>query len=153
MTIVRKLVLAATLSVIGWVSVAIVAAQTVRLDDDGFFRIHGRQVVRLWQDFALRPDETARDVLVISGSTVIAGTVNGDVVAVLGPVRLETSARIRGSLIVVAGDVTVVEGARVDRDFVLFGGGSELPRSFYAGGEHFAIGNAWMGARLRAIDG
>jgi len=151
MTTVRKLVLAATLSVIGWVSVALVAAQTVRMDEDRFFRMHGRQAVRLWQDFVLRPDETARDVFVLSGSTTIAGTVDGDVVVVLGPVRLESTARINGSLVVTAGDVTVVEGARVAHDFMVFGGGSDLPRSFYPGGEHIAIGNPWMAARLRDI--
>ena len=151
MKILRNIVLAAALSVIGWVSVALVAAQTVRIDDDRFFRVHGRQAVRLWQDFALRPDETARDVFVLSGSTTIAGTVNGDVVAVLGPVRLESTARIQGSLLVTAGDVTVVDGARVGGDFMVFGGGSDLPRSFYPGGEHIAIGNPWMAARLRDL--
>jgi uncharacterized RDD family membrane protein YckC len=151
MTIVRKLVLGAVLSVIAWVSVALVAAQTIGIDDDRYFRINGRQAVRLWQDFVLRPDETARDVFVLSGSTTIAGTVNGDVVAILGPVRLESTAHIRGSLFVTAGDVTVVEGARVSRDFMVFGGGSDLPRSFYPGGEHIAVGNPWVAARLRDI--
>ena len=151
MTTVRKLFFAATLSVIAWVSVALVAAQTIRIDDDGFFRMHGRQVVRLWQDFQLRQDESARDVFVLSGTTVIAGTVNGDVVSVLGPVRLEKTATVRGSLVVVGGDVTIVEGARVGRDFMVFGGGSEVPASFYPGGEHVAIGNAWMSARMRDL--
>jgi uncharacterized RDD family membrane protein YckC len=149
MNLFRKLALAATLSVIAWISVALVVAQSVRIDGGPFF--HGRQIVRLWQDFELRASETSRDVLVVSGSTTISGRVEGDVVAVLGPVRLESTAEVRGSLVVVAGDVTVVEGAKVTHDFMVFGGGTTLPVSFYPGGEHVAIGNAWMGAQLRAV--
>ena len=148
MTIVRKILFAAALSVMAWVGVALVAAQTIRIDEDRFFR---RQAIRLWQDFHLRENETARDVVVVSGSTTIAGTVRGDVVAVLGPVRLERTARIEGSLIAVASNVTIVEGARVAHDFTVVGGGTDLPASFYPGGEHIVIGNTWMGARLRDV--
>ncbi len=149
MNLFRKLALAATLSVIAWISVALVVAQNVRIDGGPYF--HGRQVFRLWQDFDLRVGDTSQDILVVSGSTTISGRVEGDVVAVLGPVRLERTADIRGSVIVVAGDVTVVEGAKVERDFMVFGGASALPPSFYPGHEHIAIGNAWMGAQLRAV--
>ena len=151
MKLLRKIVLAATLSVIGWVSVALVAAQTVRIDESRIFWSHGRQIVRLWQDFALRPGERARDVFVLSGSTTIAGTVEGDVVAVLGPVRLESTARVNGSVYVTAGDITVIEGARVDRDFIVVGGGTDVPSSFFPGGEHVAVGNPWVAARLRDV--
>jgi uncharacterized RDD family membrane protein YckC len=152
MTLVRKIVFAAVLSLLGFVSVgAIVAAQTVRIGDDRYFRIGGRQAVRLWQDFTLKPEETARDVFVLSGTTTIAGTIEGDLVVVLGPVRLEKTARIRGSVSVTAGDITVIEGARVDRDFIVVGGGADLPASFFPGGEHVAIGNPWVSARLRDI--
>lgn len=149
MNLFRKLALAATLSVIAWISVALVVAQNVRIDGGPFF--HGRQVFRLWQNFDLRAGETAQDVVVVSGSTTISGRVEGDVVAVLGPVRLEPTADVRGSVIVVGGDVTVVEGAKVERDFMVFGGASTLPPSFYPGHEHIEIGNAWMGAQLRAV--
>ncbi len=151
MKILRKIALAAALSVMAWVSVALVAAQTVRIDDELFYRMHGRHAVRLWQDFHLRESDTARDVVVISGSTTIAGTVNGDVVAVLGPVRLEKTARIQGSLIAIASDVTIAEGARVSRDLTVIGGGTDAPASFYPGGGHVAIGNPWIAARLRDV--
>jgi len=151
MSIARKLAAAAALSVIAWVSVGIVVAQGVHIDAGPFFRAGGWQAIRFWHDFELRRDETARDVLVVAGSTTIAGTVEGDVVAVLGPVRLESTANVRGSLIVVAGDVTVVEGASVRRDLMVFGGASTLPASFFPGGEYVAIGNAWIGAQVRAI--
>ena len=151
MTILRKIALAAALSVMAWISVALVAAQTVRLDDELFYRMHGRHAVRLWQDFHLREGDTARDVVVISGSSTIAGTINGDLVAVLGPVRLEKTARIHGSLIAVASDVTIIDGARVSGDFTVVGGGTDAPVSFYPGGGHVAIGNPWIAARLRDI--
>lgn len=151
MSIVRKIAAAAALSVIAWISVGLVVAQGVHIDSGPFFRTGGWHAIRFWQDFELRREEVARDVLVVAGSTTIAGTVDGDVVAVLGPVRLESTASIRGSLVVVAGDVTVVEGAAVRRDLMVFGGSSTLPATFLPGGEYVAIGNAWIGAQVRAL--
>lgn len=150
MSLFKKVIFASALSVMAWISVALVAAQTVRFDDE-IFRMRGRHAVRLWQDFHLREGDTAREVVVISGSTTIAGTVDGDVVAVLGPVRLEKTARIQGSLIAVASDVVIVEGARVGHDFTVIGGGTDAPASFYPGGGHVAIGNPWIAARLRDV--
>ncbi len=151
MKMARLLALAAALSILAWISVALVVAQTVRIDGSRFFRIGGRQVIRLWQDFDLRQNETVRDVLVIAGRTTIAGLVDGDVIAVVGPVRVEGTATIRGSLVVVAGDVDVMEGATVRRDFIVIGGAAVLPPSFVAGGEHVAIGNTWLSGRVRAV--
>ncbi len=127
MSTTRKLAVAAVLSLIAWVSVALVVAQTVRIDSDPFFRVGGRNVVRVWQDFVLRQGESARDVVVISGSATIAGEVNGDVVDVLGSVKLESTAVIHGSLVVVAGNATVDEGAVVERDLMVYGGASIRP--------------------------
>lgn len=151
MNTVKKLAVAAILSLIAWVSVGLVVAQSVRVDSDEFFRIGGRNIVRLWQDFVLRQNETAHDVVVISGSTTIAGNVRGDVVAVLGPVSLESTAVIDGSLIVVGANATIAEGAVIRRDLLVYGGASNTPVSFYPGGEHIVIGGSWMGDRLRAV--
>ncbi len=151
MNLARKLVLAALLSVVAWVSVALVVAQNVHVDSGPFFRFGGAQIVRFWDDFVLRPGESSRDILVVGGATTIAGYVDGDVVAILGPVRLESTAEIRGSLVSVGGNTTVLEGASVHRDFVVVGGSSALPVSFYPGGEHVVIGSAWMADRLRAL--
>lgn len=145
----RKLVLAAFLSVLAWVSAGLVIAQTV--DTGPFFRIGGRQAIRIWQDFQLRQGERARHVVVINGATTIAGYVEDDVVAVFGPVRLDSTAEIHGSLVVVGGNATIAEGAVVRRDLFVYGGSAEMPATFYPGGEHISIGNAWMGDRLRAF--
>jgi uncharacterized RDD family membrane protein YckC len=145
----RKLVLAAFLSVLAWISAGLVIAQTV--DTGPFFHFSGRQVVRFWQDFNLRQGETARHVLVVNGATTIAGYVNHDVVAVFGPVKVESSAEIRGSLVVIGGNATIVEGAIVRQDLLVYGGSTDLPATFYPGGQHISIGNAWMGDRLRAF--
>ena len=151
MSTTRKLAVAAVLSLIAWVSVALVVAQTVRIDSDPFFRVGGRNVVRVWQDFVLRQGESARDVVVISGSATIAGEVNGDVVDVLGSVKLESTAVVHGSLVVVAGNATVDEGAVVERDLMVYGGASILPVAFSPGGQHIIIGNSWMGDRVRSV--
>lgn len=145
----RKLVLAAFLSVLAWISAGLVIAQTV--DTGPFFRISGRQVIRFWQDYHLRQGETARHVLVVNGATTIAGYVNRDVVAIFGPVRIESTAEIRGSLVVIAGNATIAEGAVVRQDLLVYGGSTDLPAAFYPGGQHISIGNAWMGDRLRAF--
>jgi uncharacterized RDD family membrane protein YckC len=151
MNTLKKLAVAAALSLIAWVSVALVVAQSVRIDSDDFFRIGRRNVVRLWQDFVLRQGEVARDVIVILGSTTIAGSVEGDVVAVLGPVNLESTAAVEGSLVVVGGNATISDGAQIRRDFMVFAGSSTAPVSFYPGGEHVVIGGPWMGDWLRAV--
>src|SRR4030095_7398970 len=147
----KKLAVAAALSLIAWVSVALVVAQSARIESDDFFRLGGRSVGRLWQDFALRQGEVARDVTVIFGSTTIAGSVEGDVVAVLGPVNLESTAAVEGSLVVVGGNATISDGAQIRRDFMVFAGSSTAPASFYPGGEHVVIGGPWMGDWLRAV--
>ena len=159
MSMARKIIIAATLTVVAWVSVGLVLAQGiglavpqgVRIDTGPFFHFGGRQVIRFWGDFTLRAGDRSRDVLVVGGSTTIAGEVEGDVVAVMGPVRLEKTAVIRGSIYVTAGDLSVAEGARVDRDLCVVGSASTLPASFYPGGEHVVIGNPWMGEKIRAL--
>ena len=147
----RLLGVAGVLSVIAWISVALVVAQNVDIDAGPFFRVGGRQVMRLWQDFTLRENETTGDALVIAGDTTIAGEVRGDLVVLFGPVRLEPTARLRQSVIVVGGDVTIADGAQVWRDLVVIAGATNIPATFYPGGEHIVVGNAWMGRQLRAI--
>jgi uncharacterized RDD family membrane protein YckC len=146
----KKLLFAAALSVIAWVSVALVVAQTVRIDDT-FFHIGGRQVVRLWQDFVLRQNEVAREAFVLSGTATISGVIDHDLKVVLGSARLEKTAEIRGSVVIIGGDLTIADGAVIRRDLFLFGGRAEMPATFYPGGEHIIVGNAWVGDRMRAI--
>ena len=116
-----------------------------------FFRYSGRAILRLWQDYRLRPDETVRDVVTIYGSATIDGRVDGDVVVVLGSVTLGSTAVVRGSVVVVAGDATVAEGAVVRHDLVVVGGGLNAPASFSPGNEYILVGTSWLGDRVRAV--
>jgi uncharacterized RDD family membrane protein YckC len=142
-------------------SVRASVAQRIRVNVDGqppfdvdrqpFFDSHGRDVVRMWQDFVLRAGQSAHDVVVIFGSATIAGNVDGDLVVVLGSAKLDSTAEISGSVVVIGGSATVAEGAIVRRDLMLFGGSADMPVSFYPGEQHIVIGNAWVGDRLRAV--
>jgi uncharacterized RDD family membrane protein YckC len=99
-----------------------------------------RPVVRVSQDFELREGERAREVVVVFGSATIAGEVDRDVVVVLGGARLLPTARIRGSLVVTAGQVSIAEGATVGRDLVVSAGGVDIPPSFHPGGDYVVVG-------------
>lgn len=147
----RLLAVAGVLSVIAWISAALVVAQNVDIDTGPFFRVGGRQVIRLWQDFTLRQNEITGDALVVAGETTIAGEVRGDLIVLFGPLRLEPTARIEHSVTVVGGDVTIADGAQVRRDLVVIAGETNIPATFYPGGDHVVVGNAWMGRQLRAF--
>jgi uncharacterized RDD family membrane protein YckC len=110
-----------------------------------------RPIFRLWQDFALGPDDEIGQAVVVAANATIAGHVNSDVVVWLGDVKLTSTSVISGSLVVVAGNVTVEEGANVRRDLVVFGGEIHAPPTFTAGGDHFVIGTPSMGQDVRAI--
>ena len=135
---------------------AVAQAPALEIDRDqiepvDFFRYSGRAILRIWQDYRLRPDETVRDVVTVYGSATIDGRVDGDVVVVLGGVTLGSTAVVRGSVIVVAGDATVAEGAVVRHDLVVVGGGLNAPASFSPGNEYILVGTSWLGDRVRAV--
>lgn len=110
-----------------------------------------RPIFRLWQDYTLGPDDEIGQVVVVSGTTTIAGHVNSDVIVWLGDVKLASTAVISGSLFVIAGNVSVEPGANVHRDVVVFGGVINAPAEFTPGGDHFVIGTPTMGEDLRAV--
>ena len=110
-----------------------------------------RPILRLWQDYTLGPDDEIGQVIVVSGTATIAGHVNSDVFVWLGDVKLTSTSVISGSLVVIAGNVTVEEGANVRRDLVVFGGKIDAPTTFTPGGDHFIIGTPAMGDDVRAI--
>ena len=87
-----------------------------------FFRYSRRSILRIWQDYVLRPDDAVRQVVVIFGTATIEGRVDGDVVVVLGQARLASTAVVHGSVVVVAGDVTLAQGAVIRQDLVVVGG-------------------------------
>ena len=107
-------------------------------------------VVRLGGDYAVGVGERADEVVVLFGSAVIEGEVDGDVVVVLGSAALAAAGRVGGDFVVVAGSAEIAEGAAVEGDVVVVGGGLDAPPGFRAGGEQVAIGSIWTGEQFAA---
>lgn len=107
-------------------------------------------VVRLGGDYAVGVGERADEVVVLFGSAVIEGEVDGDVVVVLGSAALAAAGRVGGDFVVVAGSAEIEAGAAVEGDVVVVGGGLDAPPGFRAGGEQVAIGSIWTGERFAA---
>jgi uncharacterized RDD family membrane protein YckC len=106
--------------------------------------------LRIGQDYTLRANDTAHDVVVIAGDAVIEGRVDRDVVVVLGKAQLASTAVIDGSFVVVGGTAVIAEGAQVREDLFV-AGGLESPAGFNPGGHHVVVGTAGMGTRLRGM--
>jgi uncharacterized RDD family membrane protein YckC len=134
-----------------------IPAPVERVDQDPFDRDSDlvrwsmHPVIRVGQDYVLRTADRVRDVFVLSGSATIEGRVDGDVVVLLGPVRLTSTAFIRGSLVVVGGNATIEDGAAIRNDLLVVGGALETAIGFSPGGEHIIVGSAPFGDRLRAV--
>ena len=112
--------------------------------------LHINPTLRIAQNFDLKQGETVRQIVVIGGDVTIAGTVEHDVVVVLGQVQLAPTAVVEGSLVVTGGNIKIADGARVNRElFVL--GGYERSATFTAGGNQVVIGTEALGSALRNI--
>jgi uncharacterized RDD family membrane protein YckC len=110
-----------------------------------------RPVLRVGQDYTVRPGEAVRNLTVIFGDAVIEGRVEGDLVVVFGKAQLSSTAVIEGSLIVVGGSGSASVGSRVDRDLVIVGAGLDAPPEFTGGGQQIVIGPKALGGKLDAI--
>ena len=87
-------------------------------------------IVRLFADVTVPAGRTVPgDVVTVFGSADVSGVVEGDVVAVLGSVRLRPGARVEGDAVAVGGALDQAAGAEV-------------------GGQSVAIGGLWSGCRL-----
>jgi uncharacterized RDD family membrane protein YckC len=122
--------------------------QQLEAQDD--YRWTRRPVFTLWQDYLLRADDRVRHVVVVNGSAVIEGRVEGDLFVALGPLRLASTAVV-GSVLAVAGDVTIEQGAVIRRELVVVGGRLDAPPSFAPGDDQIIIGTAALGERLRSV--
>lgn len=119
---------------------------------DGFeTRRYVRPVFRLGTPYALAQGTEAAGVVVVMGDVQIDGRVEGDVVVVLGSLRLGATASVRDSVVVVGGTAAVASGASVGRDFVVVAGGVDAPPGFLPMGEHVVIGPPGLGAGLRSV--
>ncbi len=112
---------------------------------------YGRPAVRIGQDFTLGEGETVRDATVIFGTARISGEVTGDMVVVLGEVRLTNTAVLDRDLVVVGGSLIVEPGAVVRRDLVVVGSGFDVPDGFTSGREQVVIGPPLVGERIRRL--
>src|SRR6478672_11198682 len=69
--------------------------------------------LRIGQDFTVKQGDVVREAVVIAGDATVDGTIDRDMVVVLGQVQVSSTAVIGGSLIVIGGNVKVAEGAKV----------------------------------------
>jgi uncharacterized RDD family membrane protein YckC len=106
--------------------------------------------IRVGQDFTLKANDVAREVVVIAGDAIIEGRVDRDVVVVLGKVQLASTAVVDGSFVVIGGTAVVADGAQVREDLFVLGGLESAP-GFNPVGHHVVIGTAGMGEQLRGI--
>jgi uncharacterized RDD family membrane protein YckC len=118
--------------------------------DEPIFRF-SRPIVRIGQDFSLGEGELVREVHSGLADITIAGTVEQDVLSVVGSLRLTSTAKIGGSVIVIGGPLTIDQGAVVGRDLVVVGGSISAPPDFAPGGSQAVIGNIAVGNTLHAL--
>ena len=117
-------------------------------DDRDVFRWHRRPIVRVAQDYTLRAGDTVREIQVVFGDVRIEGSVDQDVVVVLGSAHIAPTADVGGSVAVFGGSATVEPGARIRRDLIVGGGTLNAPELFSPDGYQVIIGSPWLGAVL-----
>jgi len=91
-------------------------------DDEDKGRVwHGsRDVVIVGNDFVLKEDEEAADVVVVFGNATIKGRVSGDLVVVAGSANVP--GKVEGDLATVLGSVTLGPDAEIKRNVSVVGG-------------------------------
>ena len=67
-------------------------------------------MLRGFVDYTLKPGETVREVIVISGNVRIEGTVERDLVVTAGNVTIAPTGVVEGSLVVFGGNATIEKG-------------------------------------------
>ncbi len=96
--------------------------------------------IRFGSSLEVRTGDRAEEVVVILGSATINGTVEGDVVVVLGSLELGSTSVIEGDAVVVGGSIKVLPGAVAEGDLVLVGGALDAPVEFSPRGELAVVG-------------
>lgn len=104
-------------------------------------------IVRFSKDVNIKRGEVVYgDVIVFNGDAIIAGKVQGNVVALGGDVKLKSTARITGQLTVLGGEIEREPGARIEGGIA--GKGSIRP--FTYNHRWYWSPTAWLGASLIA---
>ena len=96
-------------------------------------RSRSRDVVAIGDNVTIASDDSANDVVVIFGDTQIDGTVNGDLVAILGQVTLGPDAVLERDLVIVAGALRSSPTARIHGERRVIGPGGSLGFPFPVG--------------------
>jgi hypothetical protein len=136
--------------VFSWLILVVATAAGAQSVDDHWDH-WGHHVLRIGQDYHLQDGRAVGEAVVVAGDATIDGTVDRDVIVVLGKARLSKTARIDGSLVVAGGSAFVEPEAAVHGDFVVIGGVVESPAGFAAGGQHIVIGTQALGGTLDAF--
>ena len=126
---------------------ALLAQESFALQEFQF----SRPIVRVGQDFSLGENETVREIQSGLADITIAGTVEDDVVVIVGSLHLTNTAKVGGSILVIGGTLTVDAGASVTRDMLVIGGNLDAPADFNAGGGQVVVGTAGTAHMLRGL--
>jgi len=131
------------------------AAQTAEApQDERRILVHdhwGRFVLRIGQDFTLRPDAGIEQAVVIAGNATIDGVVDHDLVVVLGKAQLAKTAVVDGSVVVVGGSAMIAPEANVRGDLIVVGGVVDAAPGFAPGGQHVVVGTQGLGHMFDAF--
>jgi uncharacterized RDD family membrane protein YckC len=112
---------------------------------------HVRPILRIGQDFTVRPNETVSDIVLVSGALRIEGRVRGDVVVIAGTVHVAAAGQVDGDFVNIGGGMTVEPGAHVRGDLVTIGGALSAPAEFSPGGEQVVVGSTEIGDYVQGI--
>ena len=110
-----------------------------------------RPIVRVGQGYTLGENETVREIQSGLADITIAGTVENDVVVIVGSLHLTNTAKIGDSILVIGGTLTIDSGASVGRDMIVIGGNLNAPAEFTAGGQQVVIGTAGIAHTLQGM--
>lgn len=110
-----------------------------------------RPVLRVGHDLVLGRDSEVREVIVVLGNAELDGRVAGDVFVWFGDVRLAPTVEIEGSLVVVAGDLTIPAEATVEDDLGVIGGRVLGTEDYRPGREFVLIGPPVVGDAARSV--
>jgi hypothetical protein len=110
-----------------------------------------RPIVRVGQDYSLGEGETVREIQSGLADITIAGTVEYDVVVIVGSLHLTNTAKIGGNIAVIGGTLSIDSGASVGRDMIVIGGNLNAPAEFTPGGQQVVIGSIGIANTLRGL--
>ena len=96
-------------------------------------KITREEIVMVGRDVVLEANEVTRNVVVVSGTATIRGTVRRDVTVLDGSANVEGT--IRGNLVVLSGAARLGPRAEVKRDVTIFGGALDQDPAAKIGGK------------------